>query len=297
MGRPLVPFRDGSPPGLVSERGDVAVTIAPIVAGKILHVTPTIEAIREVVAPGAGLETHVTGFTGIVSDYNSAIKEADVKLLAATVVLVLLLLIGVYRSPLLALVPLVVVGIAFSIANGMVYVLNRTIELPVDSSSTSLLLVLMFGAGTDYCLLLVSRYGVKLRQRESAEQALREALPEAAVPMIASGLTVIAALLTMLAGDRRHLPDARPDQRDGDRSRPPRRADAPAGVAATPRPKGLLAERARRSRRPRTLRRTRAQGGGGRSRCVCAGAPRASSPHRSRCSSPVPPRSCSGRPR
>ena len=57
----------------------------------------------------------------------------------------------------------------------------------------------MFGAGTDYCLLLVSRYGAKLRQRESAAEALREALPEAAVPMIASGLTVIAALLTMLA--------------------------------------------------------------------------------------------------
>ena len=199
VGDLVAPFRPGSPPGLVSERGDVAVMIAPIVAGKILHVTPTIEAIREVVVPSAGLETHVTGFTGIVSDYNSAIEEADVKLLGATVVLVLLLLIAVYRSPLLALVPLVVVGIAFSVANGMVYVLNRATDLPVDSSSTSLLLVLMFGAGTDYCLLLVSRYGVKLRQRESAEQALREALPEVAVPMIASGLTVIAALLTMLA--------------------------------------------------------------------------------------------------
>ena len=96
----------------------MAVTIAPIVAGKILHVTPTIEAIRDVVSQGEGLETHVTGFTGITSDYNSAIKEADVKLLGATVVLVLVLLIAVYRSPLLALVPLVVVGIAFSVANG-----------------------------------------------------------------------------------------------------------------------------------------------------------------------------------
>ncbi len=199
VGDPLVPFAPAAPPGLVSEDADVAVTIAPIVAGKILHVTPTIEAIRDVVSQGEGLETHVTGFTGITSDYNSAIKEADVKLLGATVLLVLVLLIAVYRSPLLALVPLVVVGIAFSVANGLVYVLNRGIDLPVDSSSTSLLLVLMFGAGTDYCLLLVSRYGAKLRQRESAEEALREALPEAAVPMIASGLTVIAALLTMLA--------------------------------------------------------------------------------------------------
>ena len=87
------------PENLVSANGEVAFTIVPIEAGKIFHVTPTIEAIRERVPREGGLEAHVTGFPGITSDYNSAIKEADFKLLGATVVLVLILLMAVYRSP------------------------------------------------------------------------------------------------------------------------------------------------------------------------------------------------------
>ena len=142
----------------------------------------------------------MTGFPGITADYNGAIKDADFKLLGATVVLVLFLLILVYRSPVLALVPLIVVGVAYMVTSGIIYLLNQGTGLAVDSSSTSLLLVLMFGAGTDYCLLLVSRYGARLRRTESAPEALRQAIPEAMPPMVASGLTVIAALLTTLAG-------------------------------------------------------------------------------------------------
>jgi RND superfamily putative drug exporter len=178
----------------------VAITIVPIKAGKVFHVIPTIDAIRSRLPTGGQLEAHVTGFPGITADYNGAIKDADFKLLGATVVLVLLLLIAVYRSPVLALVPLIVVGVAYTIVTGIIYLLNRGTGLAVDSSSTSLLLVLMFGAGTDYCLLLVSRYGARLRRTESAPEALRQAIPEAAPPMVASGVTVIAALLTTLAG-------------------------------------------------------------------------------------------------
>lgn len=197
---PVTPFGPGSPRGLVSPGGEVAFTIAPFEAGKESHFTPTIEAIRDRVAAEEPLEAHVTGWPSLVSDYNSAVKEADFKLFGATVVLVLVLLIAVYRSPILALVPLLVVGVAFSVANGIVYLLNRGAGLPVDSPSTSLLLVLMFGAGTDYCLLLVSRYGARLRRTESAVDALKSAIPEAVPPMVASGLTVIAALLATLAG-------------------------------------------------------------------------------------------------
>ena len=199
VARPIPPFVPGAPPGLVSANGEVAFTLVPIEAGEILQFTPTIEAIRERVEGEEPLEVHVTGWPSLVADYNSAVKEADFKLLGATIVLVLVLLIAVYRSPILALVPLLVVGLAFSVANGIVYLLNRGTGLPVDSSSTSLLLVLMFGAGTDYCLLLVSRYGAKLRRTDSAADALRSSIPEAAPPMVASGVTVIAALVAMLA--------------------------------------------------------------------------------------------------
>jgi RND superfamily putative drug exporter len=197
--QPVPPFAPGAPAGLVSSNGEVALTIVPIEAGEVFHVRPTIEAIRERVAGRGSLEVHVTGFPAITADYNSAIKDADLKLFGATVLLVLFLLIAVYRSPILALLPLIVVGVAYTSVTGVVYLLNRVIGLAVDSSSTSLLLVLMFGAGTDYCLLLVARYAARLRRTESAQDALRQALPEAIAPMVASGVTVIAALLTTLA--------------------------------------------------------------------------------------------------
>ena len=199
--QPIAPFPpEPSTANLVSANGEVALTIVPIEAGKIFHVIPTIDAIRDELPTEGPLEAHVTGFPGITADYNGAIKDADFKLLGATVMLVLFLLIAVYRSPVLALVPLIVVGVAYMVVTGIIYLLNRGTGLAVDASSTSLLLVLMFGAGTDYCLLLVSRYGARLRRTESAPDALRQAIPEAAPPMVASGLTVIAALLTTLAG-------------------------------------------------------------------------------------------------
>jgi RND superfamily putative drug exporter len=201
VAQPIAPFpKSPATADLVSANGEVALTVVPIEVGKIFHVIPTVDAIRDELPKSGPLEAHVTGFPGITADYNGAIKDADFKLLGATVVLVLLLLIAVYRSPVLALVPLIVVGVAYTIVTGIVYLLNRGTGLAVDSSSTSLLLVLMFGAGTDYCLLLVSRYGARLRRTESAPEALRQAIPEAAPPMVASGMTVIAALLTTLAG-------------------------------------------------------------------------------------------------
>jgi len=198
--RPVPAFAAGSPPELVSRDRKTAVTIVPLSAGEVIHTTPSVEALRKLTddAP-PGLEMHVTGWTAVQSDYNSAIKEADVKLLVATGGLVLLLLLAVYRAPLLALLPLLVVGLAYVVATGILDLLARTINLPVDSTSTSLVLVLMFGAGTDYCLLLVARYRAALRTEPDPAAAVARALPEAAPAMVASGLTVIAALLVMLS--------------------------------------------------------------------------------------------------
>lgn len=197
-GQPLVPFGEAAAPGLVSARGDVAMTVVPLESGELFRVRPSIEELRELPA-SPGLEMHVTGRAALLNDFNSAIKEADVKLLGATGALVLLLLLAVYRSPLLALVPLLVVGLAYSVASGMLYLLAKA-GLPVDSTSTSLLLVLMFGAGTDYCLLLVARYRAHLRGSGDVHGSVEAAIPAAAPAMVASGLTVIAAMLVMLAG-------------------------------------------------------------------------------------------------
>jgi RND superfamily putative drug exporter len=192
----LQPF---STPGLVSDRGDVAVMVLSLSANEIFRVRPTIEELRALPPPGGDLERHITGTPALLSDFNSAIKEADTTLLLATGLLVLLLLLAVYRSPILALLPLVVVVVAYAVASGVIYLLAEG-GLPVDSTSTSLLLVLMFGAGTDYCLLLVARYRANLRAGDDVERAVGRALPQAAPAMIASAVTVMAAMLAMLAG-------------------------------------------------------------------------------------------------
>ena len=192
----LQPF---ATPGLVSTSGDVAVLIVALSSKEIFRVRPSIDELRALPPPGGGLERHVTGTPALLSDFNSAIKEADATLLLATGLLVLLLLLAVYRSPILALLPLAVVVAAYSVASGVIYVLARG-GLPVDSTSTSLLLILMFGAGTDYCLLLVARYRANLRSGKSVADAVGRAVPQAAPAMIASAVTVIAAMLAMLAG-------------------------------------------------------------------------------------------------
>lgn len=198
--RPLAAFAPGSPAELVSRNGETAITVVPLDSGETINSTPSVESLRELARDHPpGVQTFVTGWAAVQSDYNSAIKEADVKLLLATGALVLLLLLAVYRAPLLALLPLLVVGIAYVIAAGVLYLLAKTVGLAVDSTSTSLVLVLMFGAGTDYCLLLVARYRAALRLEPTPAAALRSAIPEAAPAMIASALTVIAALLVMLS--------------------------------------------------------------------------------------------------
>jgi RND superfamily putative drug exporter len=197
--RSLVPFGGSSSPGQVSANGEVAFTVVPIAARKPYRVSPSIDALREIATSDGGLEAHVTGTPAFNSDFDTAVKSADGKLLLATGLLVLVLLLAVYRSIKLALVPLANVAVAFLVATGVIDLLARA-GLTVDSTATSLLPVLMFGAGTDYCLLLVARYRGALRDEPSSSSAVAAALPLAAPAMIASGLTVIAALVAMLAG-------------------------------------------------------------------------------------------------
>ncbi|HTU86113.1 MAG TPA: MMPL family transporter [Solirubrobacteraceae bacterium] len=188
-------------PRLVSSDGATAFTIVPMSAGRSEQVANSIKLLRAL-GGGAtgGLEYHVTGSAVLLNDINNAVQSADIVLLAATVLLVLALLLFIYRSPILALVPLLVVIVSYVIASGVVYLLARA-GLQVDSTATSLLLILMFGAGTDYCLLLVARYKEDLHRFEDEQRALRYAIPRALPAIAASGLTVAAALLTLLASE------------------------------------------------------------------------------------------------
>ncbi len=193
---PIQPFGAGAQ-GQVSEDGTTAFTVVPIAADKQHVINDVITGIRDVTNSGNGLTVQVTGAAALEADLNQAFKSADVTLLAVTVIFVLVLLLLIYRSPILALIPLVVVGLAYTIATGLIRIIADS-GLEVTSTSASLLLVLMFGAGTDYCLLLVARYTEELHTHEDKHDAIAVAVPRVAPAIIASASTVIVALLVLL---------------------------------------------------------------------------------------------------
>ncbi|HET7508794.1 MAG TPA: MMPL family transporter, partial [Solirubrobacterales bacterium] len=148
-----------------------------------------------------GLRAFVTGPAGITADLESVASEASRTLLFATVGLVLILLLIVYRAPLLSLLPLLAVGAAYLVAIGIAYLLIKAGWITANAEGTMLLLVLIFGAGTDYSLLLVHRYREELGNGAPAEKALPAAVRESRPALLASGGTVIAAMLVLLVAD------------------------------------------------------------------------------------------------
>src|SRR4051794_11054587 len=197
----VVPFTSGNQ-ALVSKSGDAAYSVftVPLDFKKIPDWGKDTRDVVRGNQDGRGLDTYVTGDLGLFADFNEVFGELDAKLLIATVLLVLILLGAIYRAPLIALTPIVVVGFAYSVASGFIY-LYADAGNAVNSNATSILVVLMFGVGTDYCLLLVSRYREELHRVEDKHEAMARALRRSGPAVLASGLTVIAAMLTLLLAD------------------------------------------------------------------------------------------------
>ena len=146
--------------------------------------------------PGGGLEAKVTGPAGYAADAIKVFESISGTLLLAAVSLVVLLLILIYRSPIFWLIPLAAVVFAEVIVQGLGYGLTE-LGVTVNGQSSSILSVLVLGAGTDYALLLVSRYREELRKHEDKHEALALAMRTAGPAIVASGSTVIAALLAL----------------------------------------------------------------------------------------------------
>ncbi|HET7418683.1 MAG TPA: MMPL family transporter [Solirubrobacterales bacterium] len=181
--------------GPVSRDGEAALLVLAIDAEDRGAVVAGVEQIRRYLRAHErpGLHAFVTGPGGIAADLEAVAEDAGRTLLVATLGLVLLLLLAVYRAPILALLPLLVVGLAYLVAIGIAYLLIEANWITVNSEGTMLLLVLIFGAGTDYALLLVHRY----REEQSLTAAVRETRPA----LMASAGTVIAAMLVLLVAD------------------------------------------------------------------------------------------------
>ena len=145
-----------------------------------------------------GMQVRVTGPGGLITDVYEIFLNADVKLLVGTVILVLVLLLLIYRSPVLPFVPLIAVGFGYFVAGGILALVATATGTTLSGQATSLMVILLFGAGTDYGLLLISRYREDLRRESDARVALAAALGETWEAIAASGLTVTLAVLTLL---------------------------------------------------------------------------------------------------
>ncbi len=199
---PSVPFTAGAPPDLVSPNGDVAYT-ALTVPTDFERSADWGERVREITGEEAdGMRILLTGDLGFGADAEEVFADLDTKLLAATVLLVLVLLGLIYRAVLVALTPLVVVFLSYTVASAFVY-LYADSGASVSSNGTTILIVLMFGVGTDYSLLLVSRYREELRRREDKHEAMGRALRRTGPTILASGLTVALAMLVLALADTR----------------------------------------------------------------------------------------------
>jgi putative drug exporter of the RND superfamily len=146
------------------------------------------------------LLVQVTGGPAFGADIANSFSGANTTLLAVTGLVVALLLIATYRSPILWLVPLAVVGIADRVATTVGTGLAELTGLSFDGSTSGITSVLVFGAGTNYALLLVSRYRQELGREEDHRVALRRAVRQAGPAILASNATVVLALLILLLG-------------------------------------------------------------------------------------------------
>jgi RND superfamily putative drug exporter len=189
---------------VLSPQGDVA-TLAVLLSAGLSDVdnATAVEELREAASADlpAGLVAQVTGGPAYRADIGAVFEGADVTLLLATAGVVAALLLLTYRSPFLWLVPLVVVAAGDRVAVVLVGALSGAVGLDVDASAAGIISVLVFGAGTNYALLLVARYRDELRRREDRFAAMDRALRTTAPAILASGGTVALSLLTLLLAD------------------------------------------------------------------------------------------------
>jgi RND superfamily putative drug exporter len=152
-------------------------------------------------AKSHGFVSHVTGIGALLSDLFGAFGGIDSTLLFSTLGVVSLILIFVYRSPFLWILPLMSAMFALSTAGGIIYLLAKHKHITLNGQSQGILTILVLGAATDYALLLIARYREELHHHESRFSAMRAAYRGIFEPILASGSTVAISLLVLLLSD------------------------------------------------------------------------------------------------
>ena len=183
-----------------SEDGTAAISVTEVDAGTSNEVGTAVKELRSQLDQDApdGVTAQVTGPAAIQADLGAVFDGANTRLLLVTALVVAVLLIITYRSPVLWLIPLTVVGIADRLAAVSATQVMAVFDVAWDESTIGILSVLVFGAGTDYALLLISRYRDELRRYDDRWEAMAHARRRTAEAVLSSATTVVLGLLTLL---------------------------------------------------------------------------------------------------
>ena len=174
--------------------GDILPSKKPVLPA----IVTTIRYYSTQYASANGFITHTTGLGGLFADLFDAFSGLDSSLLLVTGGVIAIILIFVYRSPVLWILPLISAGFALTLAGGVIYELAKHNVITLDGQSQGILSVLVLGAATDYALLLIARYREELHQFEHRVDAMKVAWRGVVEPIVASGTTVALGLLVLL---------------------------------------------------------------------------------------------------
>ncbi|MEH6849843.1 MMPL family transporter [Bacillus pseudomycoides] len=143
------------------------------------------------------LKLEITGPAGIAADTITLFKNADFVLMFATIGLILIILIIIYRSPLLAIIPLIIAGIVYAVVDRILGLAGQNGWFVVEKQALSIMMILLFAVLTDYCLFILARYKEELKKTSSKYDAMQAALTQVMEPILFSGGTVLVAMLTL----------------------------------------------------------------------------------------------------
>ncbi|MGW2013744.1 MMPL family transporter [Streptomyces sp. NPDC001927] len=184
-----------------SEDGKALMTVVPLSTED--EITDRVDELRDVAGANAppGVDVQVGGPAGSLTDQVAVFDSLDSTLMLATGLVVAVLLLITYRSPILWLFPLLAVGFAAVLTQVGTYLLAKYAGLPVDPQSAGILMVLVFGVGTDYALLLIARYREELHRHEDRHTAMRIALRRSGPAILASAGTIAVGLACLALAD------------------------------------------------------------------------------------------------
>lgn len=197
--------------GVPSQDGEAVLVVVPADAGSaeaLIGGEPALFKVAEALRAGMGgisatdgLRGWVTGPGGVLADFVTAFSGIDERLLQVTLVVVFVILLLVYRSPVLPFAALLSAVFALGAAGLVVYPLADAGTIDLNGQSQGILFILVVGAATDYALLLVARYREELHDHESKYDAMRRAWRASVEPIAASAATIVLGLLCLLLAD------------------------------------------------------------------------------------------------